>query len=310
MTQMAAFMALQTVPATKEETEFRHSAWAHKRAQVLATLLAVNTSPQIVERFQACGAQAVVEWSDAEQRYRVRCDHCHNRHCEPCARAKAQLLALNLRERLDRPPEGRYRFITLTIAHTDKPLTDQLKHLQQSFTRLRKTKLWKSSQKGGAAIIEVKYDRETGEWHPHLHVVAEGQYLRQADLSDAWFSVTGDSRIVDIRRLDSGKDAAHYVAKYVSKGTTDSVWADPNAAQEWVIASKGLRSAATFGTWRGYRLLKKPPTTEGWKRIASLNRIYQDAMLGESWAIRVLNHLRENVAYNPNRTRTPKKQQE
>jgi len=112
----------------------------------------------------------------------------------------------------------------------------------------------------------------------------------------------GRQQIVDIRALRSGKDAAHYVAKYVSKGTVDAVWSDPDAAQEWVLATKGLRSCATYGTWRGFKLLARLPDTHVWTRVCLLTTLYHDARQGLSYARITLRALHDQCQYNPHRT--------
>jgi hypothetical protein len=48
--------------------------------------------------------------------------------------------------------------------------------------------------------------------------------MRKEDLSAAWHKATGDSMIVDIRAIASGKDVVHYVCKYITKGTSPQVW--------------------------------------------------------------------------------------
>lgn len=296
-------MARQLPPASKEETAFRHSNWATKRKLVRAALESVNTSRCSMERFDECGGECTVEYCKESQKYRLRANYCKNRHCEPCNRAKANLLAANLRSRLEKEPNGRYRFVTLTLKHTDTPLADQIQRLYTSFRTLRTKRPWKESQSGGAAVLEVKWDPDTGEWHPHLHIISEGDFLLQSQLAELWHAITGDSWIVDIRPLKTGKDAAHYVAKYVSKGTNDAVWHNTNAAQEWVTAMKGVRSCATFGAWRGYKLLAHLPDTAAWTPIGTLNSIYRDAREGHVYAVRLLEVLARELQYDPHRKR-------
>lgn len=293
----------RTAPATEDETNFRHSNWATKRKLVRAALSACGTGRSAIEAFDECGAECVVEYDKEQKKYRLRATYCHNRHCEPCNRAKANLLAANLRTRLLEKPDGRYRFITLTLKHTDTDLTDQLDRLHTSFKTLRSKPLWKESQNGGAAILEVKWDRDTGEWHPHLHVISEGGFMDQARLASTWHEITGDSYMVDIRPLNTSKDAAYYVAKYVAKGTNDDVWYNPLIAIEWICAMKGRRSCATYGTWRGFKLLDQPPDTGTWTPIGTLNSIYRDARDGQVYAVRLLDLLTKELQFNPHRKR-------
>lgn len=293
-------------PATVEETWFRHHYWRDKRLKVYKALHSVGQNQKQLDNFDNCGAECVVEFHKEENRYRLRGSYCHSRHCEPCMKAKSNLLAANLRERLADAKTHQYRFLTLTLRHSEAPLCDQIKKLYTSFKKLRTSKLWKSSQRGGAAMLEVKWDPKSRKWHPHLHIVAEGNYIGKDNLSEAWHRATGDSFIVDIRRLDKTKDVAFYVAKYVTKGTNAEVWDDSEAAAEWVTATRGVRSCATYGSWRGYKLLAKPTASTGWNPVGLLRNVVQAAYRAEHWALHLLNALEDCFQYNPGKPRKQK----
>lgn len=293
----------ETQPIQEDEEWFRHHFWKEKRKKVIAALRSVSTGPRQLDSFINCGSECVIEWNDTEKRYRCRGSFCHSRHCEPCMKGKASLLAKNLQERLEIGHHRAYRFVTLTLKHTRAPLHDQIQRLYASWKKLRNQPLWKKSQAGGAAMLEVKWIAKTRMWHPHLHIVTEGNFIDKNELSAAWHKATGDSMIVDIRALATGKDVAFYVAKYVTKGTNNEVWDDPEAAAEWIIAMKGTRTAATFASWRGYKLLKKPPESKDWKPVALLRNVARAARQGEAWAIDILLNLEEKVQFNPARER-------
>jgi hypothetical protein len=295
-----------SAPIHEDEAWFRHHNWKEKRSLVIKALQASGTSSRGLDNFQNCGAECVIEWSEIEQKHRLRGSYCHNRHCEPCMRAKANLLAANLRNRLESQKGGDFRFVTLTLRHTDTPLMDQIKRLNKCFAKLRSRKLWKNSQRGGCAILEIKWNAEKQKWHPHLHIISDGGFIKNFDLSEEWLHVTGDSSIVDIRRLSSEKDAAHYVAKYMSKGTNQAVWNDPAAAIEWVVATRGVRTCATFGTWRGFQLLKKNEDAKDWVAVDLLRNVARRAREGEEAARHLLAILVDSKQYNPHKPRLPK----
>lgn len=298
--------AFEPPPASQEESIFRHSNWSRKRALVMAALAGTGTPATAMERFRQCGAQAVVFQHEETGKLRIAAEYCKNRHCEPCARQKANLLAANLRKKLEGARERQYRFITLTLKHTDTPLADQIKRIYECFAKLRKGKLWTASQKGGCTILEIKWDEKKRHWHPHLHIIADGKFLSQNDLSGAWLHITGDSYIVDIKALKTGNDAAHYVAKYVSKGTNDEVWKDTDAAQEWVTATKGVRSCATWGTWRGFKLLEPPPRDEAWKPLITLQSLISQALAGSLVHQNLFQLVCDGCKYDPNKKRKAK----
>jgi len=302
----ARYYACMIPPATLAESNFRHSAWMAKRSKVRATMEATYVNDFTKNRFDECGSQCVVEYSKTEKKHRIRGSFCHSRHCEPCARAKAATISANLKNRLASRPRGqaRYRFITLGLRHTDAPLAEQIKRLYACFKKLRNTKTWKRTQVGGAFMLEVKWDPQSPtnrgrvlhglrpQWHPHLHIFSEGNFLDAKTLSALWLESTGDSNRTDIRAIDSGKDAAAYVSKYICKSANSEVWNDPDARNEWFTASKGIRICATFGNWRGFKLLEKRKSAEDWAPVATLNAVLAAAARQELWAEGILLSLR------------------
>lgn len=325
----------ETPGITADEEWFRHHNWKAKRAIVHQALTDAGSSTATIDRFRECGAACQVEWSDELQRYRVCACYCHNRHCEPCMKAKASLITANLREKMKGLQHGEYHFITLTLCHSAKPLADQIKRLNACYKKLRATDEWlygqvnadrifaaskrgtkhsaavkvvsHNGQRGGAATLEIKWNPERKEWHPHLHIISQGSQITNHRLKDLWYAITGDSWECDCRTISADKDVAYYVGKYVTKGTNEAVWADPATAAEWVTAIKGVRMCATFGTWRGFKLTAKPKEKPGqWKSIGSLGSFVRRAQAGEVHALNLLRILTESCQYNPSRKRQPK----
>ena len=166
-------------PATKDETEFRHSAWKDKREQVAAALAEAGTGANAMYNFLNCGAECIVCFDNEEKRYFLQGKYCHSRYCEPCMRAKANLLAANFREITEAAEKHTFRFLTLTLKHSDEPLTDQIAKLRKSFNALRKLPLWTNNCTGGCGILETKWMKDTGEFHPHLHVIMQGDPIKK-----------------------------------------------------------------------------------------------------------------------------------
>src|SRR5258707_21608 len=208
-------LSWQIPPASPEESGFRHGHWKARRNAITQHLMTSGTSGFALDRWINCGSEAVIQWSEQKQKYRIRANYCHCRHCEPCMRAKANKIVGNLRDRLKEKANGRSRFIPLTMKPSSKPLKEQLDRLYKCFKHLRATPLWKESQRGGAATLEVKWNHDTREWHPHLHLIAEGEWLDQNRLSAAWHKETGDSWIVGLRALRDEAETAQYSGKYL-----------------------------------------------------------------------------------------------
>ena len=273
---------------TPDEERFRHSTWAKKRRAVLAAMAQNGVCQSRLERFQCCGSGLTIEYNKAEDRCRVLGCFCHDRHCEPCMRSKAMIIAKNLRAKIEKDTGREYRFITLTLKHTEQPLKDQITRLYAAFRRLRNSSCWKETQYGGSVHLEVKWKEDARRWHPHLHIICAGRFLDKAELSAAWHHATGDSFVTDIRKLRDAKEAAYYVSKYASKGVNAEVWSDPVASAEWLAAIKGVRTCGTFGAWRGYKLTEHKIDSAGWKYIATYAEVLAAAKLAKTWAVNIM----------------------
>lgn len=143
--------------------------------------------------------------------------------------------------------------MTLTLAHSDAPLRDQLTRLRECWRKLRRTRWFAERCIGGVYGVEVKHNAESGTWHVHLHAIIDGDYMPQAVLSDLWHTITGDSFIVDIRAVRSRKNAVAYIAAYVTKGSSVDHWPD-EAVCEFATAMHGQRLLQSFGTLHGVPL--------------------------------------------------------
>jgi len=215
-------------------------------------------------------------------------DYCHDRFCRPCAAARSRRLADALTAHVG---NRRVRLITLTLRSCRDPLKVQLKRMMLCFRNLRQRPWWQAKVTGGLACIEVTHSAETGLWHPHVHVIACGSYVPQAELSGQWLSVTGDSPVVDVR--DGGDVAAtcRYVSKYVSKGVPASIMGNVNLACEVVTAFTGTRGYTTFGDWHGLAVTVTDDDTL-WIKIAPLDAIICASQRGDGRADALLERLR------------------
>jgi hypothetical protein len=228
---------------------FMHSGWALTRNRVIASLFRTNQKETRIQAFMQCGRNAWIEAAnDDPTRLRMRCTCCHDRLCQPCASNRA----FRIRDSMMQIIQGkRCRFITLTLTGSKKEtLVDLIDRLFKSFRALRLHPVWADAVDGGAAFLEIKRSSKADRWHPHFHIIAEGRFLDQHRLSDAWRSITKDSYIVDVR--DARDEAvANYVSKYASKPLNSSFANTCEHLDEAVEALKGRRLCTCFGTWYG-----------------------------------------------------------
>ena len=267
---------------------FRHSGWQSSRIVIAQAFLNLGYSRGRVDNFAGCGDQAyVLRRIDDPTVVRVAGSACHDRWCLPCARDRARTIAANL---IDYTAGQTLRMLTLTLKHSDTPLAQQLERLHHSFTRLRRTGEWNKRVNGGAVMLEVRYDEQTSEWHPHLHCIIEGTYFPHRILKKLWHKITGDSYIVDIRPVRGEAEVFRYVSKYVSKPWTGALIRDYAMLEELIQALHSRRLCTTYGNWRGFSLTEMPPG-DAWENIGSLDEWLRKAKAGDTEAIELLSHL-------------------
>jgi Replication protein len=169
---------------------------------------------------------------------------CRDRLCPSCARRRSRQTFHRLTAAvgsMDSP-----RFITLTQKAKNEPLFLSLARLRGNFRTLRKSPLWSRNVTGGVYSIEVTRNPETKLFHVHLHIVADGQFIAQSRLAEAWKQATGDSFIVDIRAIHSRTEVSAYITKYIAKPANITHWPQ-HAFEEYARDMSGVRMVHSFG---------------------------------------------------------------
>lgn len=284
------------------DIEFRHTWWRDDRLRIDSALQSIFPGSKRLSRFRSCGDAAWVYRSVADpRRVKVCCDTCRNRWCRACQRDRSRIIAGNLRKRL---AEFEVKLVTLTLRHRDQPLRHQVDRLLESFRTLRRKPLWKDAIDGGVAFVEVKYQVPTDRWHPHLHILCTGLWIRQADLANTWHAITGDSFTVDIRPVRDLDRVVYYVAKYASKPIDTVLYRHPRRLREAVVALEGRHLCMTFGTFRGWRLTKQTDGDE-WVLLGTLESFQRRALEGDDDAIAVLGSLQAAQDPTPAKDKPP-----
>jgi len=168
-----------------------------------------------------------------EETSKCFCNECHNvwevdvtcdiRVCERCAeKRQAQVFSKYQNAVLEKMNMRAVRYMTLTLENTDD-LEDGISKIRDSFQKLRRRQYrpeGSSSHRyddrmfGGIYAIEANMGQEG--WNVHMHVLYEGFYIDQAELSDTWEDITGAS-IVDIRAAQDGERQVRDLCKYIAK---------------------------------------------------------------------------------------------
>jgi hypothetical protein len=161
------------------------------------------------------------------------------------------------------------KFITLTLKHSSALLSDQIDRLYNAFRLLRRSKSWKKHVRGGMWFFQIKRSDNDGGWHPHIHVIAEGSYYPQDELSKQWLRCTGDSPICHIEAVKDAKKTADYVARYAT-APADLIKLPENDRIELFDVLHGRRVCGTFGTGSEIQLCPKAcPDASDWEEVGT-----------------------------------------
>ena len=166
-------------------------------------------------KFAGCGVYQI----------HLRCSHnenhllhvpyrCDLRICPECARRYAAKIWQRYKHPLDelarRGFEKRKTLKLLTLTKKKgrgKPTSELIRDLMK-----KAGVIIRKHFDGGLAVIEMGHD-----FNIHVHCVVYGSYVLQKDLSQEWLDITGDSPIVDIRRVKGHSGVLNYILKYISK---------------------------------------------------------------------------------------------
>jgi len=197
---------------------------------------------------------------------------CRLRWCSLCSDARRGFVTHQVTEWIQRARHP--KFLTVTLKHSDAPLAHQVTSLYKYFRNFRKTKYFRNSVPGGIWFFQIKRSKNTGQWHPHIHCVIEGNYMPQKKLSRMWRDITFGSTIVDIRPVRNLEKGAAEVARYAST-PADLKSNSPDDYVEMFQSLHGRRSCGTWGTAKKVSLRQpKAEEVHKWQNIGSWSVMY------------------------------------
>jgi hypothetical protein len=197
---------------------------------------------------------------------RVSANSCHVRGCPMCAAAKSNRVAVATSEYLANQPDA--KFLTLTMKHTDLPLGEQIDKLNKDFRAFRRLKEISNRVKGGFWFLEIKKGKDD-LWHIHLHCLVVSAWIAKEELSRLWLKCTGESYIIDIRKIKDAQAAAKYAAKYASK-PAELRYFSLTERVELLEETKNVRTHGAWGVIAKAKLLAKPVyVASNWQRLGS-----------------------------------------
>lgn len=181
---------------------------------------------------------------------------CRDRCCQLCQYLRGREVQRKMRDRI--ASASSLRMVTLTASPESKSLGACVDKLMSSFRELRRSCVWKRTQRGGVAVVEVTRGSAGDHWHVHLHVLVDGGFVRQAELQAAWSKSVGRESICHITMVRERRQAARYITKYLAKGTDAESWS-PAVIAEYALGLHRRRTITSFGTWHRLRVEREEP---------------------------------------------------
>ena len=165
----------------------------------------------------------------------VSANFCRQRLCHVCAWRRSLKFTTQMKPIL-RLLEGEgyeFIFVTLTVKNISKEqLKDTVDDMLRAYDRLLKLRGIKRAWLGKVRGLEVTYNRNTGMFHPHIHVLVavtpeyfrSDDYVNQEKLSELWKECMrlDYTPVVDIRKTEKGSGSVVEVLKYTTKSFKDS----------------------------------------------------------------------------------------
>lgn len=186
--------------------------------------------------------------------------------CPVCARIRAAKQVQRYLERVEiikqENPKLKLAFLTLTVAN-GPDLEERFNHLVKSWKKFQKKRRdWIRKKTGfnelcktDGGVFSYEITNKGNGWHPHLHaIVSLTDFIDVTTLSDEWFSITGDSYIVDIRSI-KGDPAEGFleVFKYALKFSELSL--EHNLEAFKILSGKRLQGS--YGNFHGVKVPEK-----------------------------------------------------
>ncbi|MGB8705321.1 MAG: protein rep, partial [Gillisia sp.] len=191
--------------------------------------------------------------------------------------------------------------ITLTIKNGPS-LRERYNHLRTALRRLQqrrrdclKGKAWTEFARVRGAIHSIEITNKGQGWHPHVHMIAlVDSWIDREALSREWQDITGDSFIVDVRRI---KPKA-------SELEAGGVSIEDGLAEVFKYALK-FSDLSLEDTWHAYELLKGRRLVDGFGCLRGVeipDKLLDDPLEGLPFLELVYKFSRAKSAYDLERT--------
>lgn len=261
------------------------------RNQLLQTLIGKHVSDKSFERIKECNTFLFMVADKTMEKTKLhRSNNCENRFCPICAWKKSRKNALKISVLMQylRAEENKdFVFLTLTAPNVKgEELDDEIKHYNQSFQRLMQRKEVKNAVRGYVRKLEVTYNKERDDYHPHFHVILvvdkqyfnnKKQYIKRDRWLELWQKSTKNNLItqVDVRKVkatDNKKEVSE-IAKYSAKDS--DYLEDEKVFDTFYKSLSGKRLIVYSGLFKDASKLYENKELEKYKELDPTQYIYQ-----------------------------------
>ncbi|MEZ8923038.1 protein rep, partial [Vibrio cyclitrophicus] len=153
-------------------------------------------------RMMDCGAYLKFAVSSSGDKRLFSANFCRDRMCPGCQKRRSLVIfhqVKNICSSIQKDfPTYKYLLLTLTVPNVKaEQLSDEIKHLHASWDRMTKRAFFKKSIKGWFRALEVTYNGDRDDFHPHIHVLLcvpsgyfKKNYINQKQWLEYWRSAT------------------------------------------------------------------------------------------------------------------------
>lgn len=246
------------------------------------------------ELLKTCRTRAYFAKEKISGLIKILSNACHLRWCPLCSSGKSNYIipAISKYIKTGKNP----KLLTLTLKHSDAPLSFQLDSIYKAFRSFRQNRQFRKECYGGIWFFQIKYIPESDSWHPHIHCLVTGNFLPKEWLSELWLKHSQSSFIVDIRRVYKPEKACEYVARYCVRPCQLSSMPYSRSV-EVVRALHGRRLSGTWGN--GCDVALRPPkssTREQYESLGSYTTILELAKV-DSIALSIVRSWKDKTPF-------------
>lgn len=204
-----------------------------RKNQEMIDFIKKHITEKSFESILECGSYLDLYFDDTLEKKKLnKANFCKNRFCPMCAWRQSKKDALKISvmmEHMKKELNLDFIFLTLTAPNVKaENLNEEIKKYNKSFKKLSERKEFKKISKGYVRKLEITYNEERNDYHPHFHVIIvvnksyfkSRDYLSKKKFLKLWQECMSDNSIsqVDVRRIDmNDKKSVLEIAKYGAK---------------------------------------------------------------------------------------------